>query len=288
MRGWQWSLRTARFHAEKYQRGEGLERGNSPPPAEKLERAEKHDVQGWATTNPKPRGGQLRLDHIIYEVESITSACDVFEQITGVRPMIGSKHEALGIHNAAVSLGDGRYLELLAKSPVELLNSRNLGSGAAIPVTVLGVDVQKPRLTTWCCDTRDVGICGLVAELTKLPLKNLFPSEVAVASRTSHGGGRLTWRIAADKHRECHGGILPMGGLVPFLIDWMGEPPNQPGLIAPTGCELIELRAQHPEPADLTAVLRAMRADHLISVEFGEHPRMSAVIRHPKGQLVLE
>lgn len=247
---------------------------------------------GWpATLAPKPQAGVLALDHLVYEVESLASACDVFEQITGVRPLPGSRHEVLGVHNAIVGLGSGRYLEFLAKSPAEVLN-RGFGIGwggsSTTPVSVLGVEAEKPRLTTWCCDTRHVGISGLVAELSRSPLRNLFPAEVVLISRPAGDGRRTTWRVAADRHRECSGGSLPMGGLVPFLIDWPDDPPHRPGLAAPPGCELIELKGVHPEPDDVGAVLRSMRADHLIAIERGSEPRMSAVIKHPRGQLVLE
>merc|ERR1712060_86638 len=184
--------------------------------------------------------------------------------------------------------GGGRYLEFLAKSPVDNRDRGGGGCNTTTPVTVLGIESEKPRLTTWSCDTKHVGISGLVAELARSPLKNLFPAEVVLISRPAGENKRITWRVAADRHRECHTGSLPMGGLVPFLIDWPDDPPHRPGLVAPSGCELVELKGVHPDPSDVSAVLRSMRADHLIQIEQGPEPRMSAVIKHPRGQLVLE
>eukprot|EP00811_Abedinium_folium_P003887 NODE_13576_length_1158_cov_4.934045.p1 GENE.NODE_13576_length_1158_cov_4.934045~~NODE_13576_length_1158_cov_4.934045.p1 ORF type:complete len:280 (+),score=57.61 NODE_13576_length_1158_cov_4.934045:142-981(+) len=275
-----WNFHTARVIA-----GIHRNRSRSRSPTGEMN---KRKFDGWnAAVAPEPLPGLLKLDHIVYEVESVQSACDVFEQITGIRPRYGSKHDALGLHNAIVGLGEGRYIEFLAKSPVEILNAQQRES-TPTPVTVLGIDGERPRLATWCCSTEDVGISGLVAELTKLPVRQTFPAEITVQNRDLRGGGHLTWRIAADRHRECPGGDMPLGGILPFLIDWMRGADCRPGVVAPKGCELVALKATHPDVAQTCSLLRLMRADHLITVDHGPRPRLSAVIQHPGGQLVLE
>lgn len=236
-----------------------------------------------------PAGGALELSHLVYEVANLANACKVFRELTGVRPVLGGRHEALGLQNAIVGLGGGRYLEFLARTPVRSRQQRSNVGG--VPVTVLGAECDRPRLLTWCCDASRVGLSSLVAELAQLPQKHLFPVEIALMTGITREGRRITWREAADRHRSGWQNSLPMGGLVPLLRDWPSEQTLRPGLLAPAGCELIELKAEHPEPQALTAALRSMRAGHLISVsgiEQGKEPRLMAVIRHAYGQLVLE
>lgn len=244
--------------------------------------------RGLGASDPRPHPtARMQVSHLVYEVESLASACDVFEQITGVRPILGSRYDALGIHNALVGLGGGRYLELLAQTQGDSAVIRR-GEGNVAPVSILGISGEKPRLATWCCDAGEVGLTGIVADLCRLPLKGTFPAEIKLISRPNPSGGRLTWRLAADKQRDVPGGVLPMGGLVPYLLDWVGDSSKKPGNVAPKGCELVELQGEHPQASDVMAVLRAMRADHLIQMVQGSKPRMSAVISHPRGQLVLE
>lgn len=260
-------------------------RSRSPPPLlpSLSVRVQKHRGRGRGSgLNRGPTlPGVLHLSHIVYEVDSLRSACDVFEAITGVRPVAGSRHEGFGLQNAIVGLGDGRYLEFLAKGPPMP------PEGIAAPVVMLGNSTDKPRITGWGCDARDVGLTALVMKLAQMPLRSIVPCEVTLMHRKLHGQERLIWRVAADKHRD-RSAAPPMGGLVPFLVDWLGSLHNRPGLTAPSGCELVSLKAMHPEAADVRSVLRAMRADHLLDLEQGLVPRISAVIKHPHGQLVLE
>lgn len=238
---------------------------------------------------PSAAEGVLELSHLVYEVANLASACDVFAELTGVRPVPGGRHEALGLQNAIVGLGGGRYLEFLARTSSRRDPGRPHTGG--VPVTVLGADCDRPRLVTWCCDASRVGLSSLVAGLAALPQKHLFPAEIALMTSLTQEGRRITWRDAADKHRECLQDSLPMEGLLPFLRDFPGEPNFRPGLAAPAGCELIELKAEHPDPQALGAALRSLRAGHLISVsgtERGKEPRLLAVIRHAYGQLQLE
>ena len=51
----------------------------------------------------------------------------------------------------------------------------------------------------------------------------------------------LAWSLAYNHYTA----PLPGDGLVPFLIDWASP---SPATTAPDGCELVSLRAEHPDP----------------------------------------
>jgi hypothetical protein len=71
---------------------------------------------------------------------------------------------------------------------------------------------------------------------------------------------------------------------VPFFINWGST--RHPAEDAPSGCILKKLRAQHPNPEHLTAVLEALGLD--LSVEYGPIGRLKALIETHKGLVELE
>ena len=57
------------------------------------------------------------LDHFVVAIDDLDRGIEAFESLTGVRPVFGGEHPALGTHNALVSLGGEQYLEILAPRP---------------------------------------------------------------------------------------------------------------------------------------------------------------------------
>jgi hypothetical protein len=72
--------------------------------------------------------------------------------------------------------------------------------------------------------------------------------------------------------------------LVPFLIDW-GRSPHPAGS-APGGAELVELRAEHPDPAGISRLLRQLGIE--LRVSRGPIRALIATLETPHGRVELQ
>ena len=98
-----------------------------------------------------------------------------------------------------------------------------------------------------------------------------------------HSGGRrqpdgevLAWKVTDP--------FMPReGGVVPFFIDW-GETPH-PSETASVGCELVDLRAEHPDVGRVRDILNGLEL--ALQVESGPAPALIATIRTPRGTVEL-
>lgn len=228
---------------------------------------------------PEP-GPRLCVDHLVWVVPSLPEGIAAFERLTGVTPGPGGRHEGLGTHNALVSLGEGVYVELLATDPAQ----------DSCPPW-LGLDAPAPRLTTFCA--RAARGESLEEVRAAAQARDGYDAGPPVdMSRQAVDGGQIRWRLAAANHR-CGHAQLPMGGIVPFLIDWSPNERPHPSESAPSGCSLLGLRAWHPDPAAAGAVLAALGADCCLeregahAVAAGSEARLEASLSTPRGVVVL-
>jgi hypothetical protein len=79
------------------------------------------------------------------------------------------------------------------------------------------------------------------------------------------------------------------GGLVPFLISW---DPSCLGYLPPatavSGCTLVSLRAESPEPERVRPLLRAVGIEaRALSLAAGARPRLIATLDTPAGRIEL-
>ena len=211
---------------------------------------------------------KLRLDHIVLGVPSpLSSAIASFERLTGVRPVVGGKHQGLGTQNALVALDHG-YLELLARDPSQA--SDTLPNGAWMAIDSLGKD---PKVLTWAVDRSG---SGEMQEAVNFARRRGYETGPIQKFRR----GALEWSLAYR-----HYSLEAMGpgmGIVPFLIDW--EDSESPAAASPRGCRLLELRAVARDPKVVSEHLRALNIDPSdLKLTAGVANSLTAVLQTPNG-----
>src|SRR5688572_21311695 len=74
-------------------------------------------LAGISQQQSLPAQGSAVIDHFILSINDLERGVAEFEQKTGVKPVFGGVHPNRGTQNALASLGDGRYIEVLAPDP---------------------------------------------------------------------------------------------------------------------------------------------------------------------------
>jgi len=199
------------------------------------------------------------LDHLIYAVDDLASGIDRIERLLGTRPAIGGRHPRWGTHNALLSLGEGRYFEVVAIDPQVPRRPQPFGLE----------QVDLPRLTGWMIGA------PLPAASTAASASGFDPGAVEAMERVRPDGRRVAWRLAVRMDR-------PGAGLVPALIDWEGS--AHPSRSTPAGTAIESLRLEHPQPREIERMLAAVG----VAAEVGAapRPRIVALLRGASGALV--
>lgn len=200
------------------------------------------------------------LDHIVYGAPDLTSGRDALEQCLGVRAGFGGKHSGRGTQNALLDLGGNSYLEIIAPDPEQ-------SPRGPLPFGVR--DDMHPHLVGWAVRTQEID-----SRARRSRAAGHDPGEVQTMQRRTPDGALLRWRLTRSTSTDF---------LAPFLIDWDDTP--HPSRAAPAGCELIALRAEHPDPDLVARQLRALEVD--LPVEQGPSPALTAVLNTPKGRIEL-
>ena len=212
----------------------------------------------------------LRVDHLVYGVPGrLDDAAADFERRTGVKPLVGGAHPNLGTHNCLVALGGGAYFEILSRDPAQ----------PDPPRLWMGMEsLDGPTMLTWAtwCDRGG----EMAATVSKARAAGYDPGDVEDFSRAKPDGSVLRWSLSYRHYTRAQMG--PGAGIVPFLIDWKGAP--TPAATAPTGCELVALRA---EAVDVDAVAQHLRALGIepsdMELRQGPADRLVATLSTPRG-----
>lgn len=170
------------------------------------------------------------IDHVILAVDRLEAGVEEFARVTGVMPLRGGEHPGRGTQNALVSLGSGRYLEIMASLP-------SAPHPAAIPFT---------RLTPagWALQCQD-----LAATLSRLQAADFDTVGPTAGSRRRPDGSVVEWQTGL-----VNGNGL---GLAPFLIEWaVGT--LHPSASSPGGCRLTSFGLTDPDPAPLRRFFEAV------------------------------
>ncbi|MCI0628611.1 MAG: VOC family protein [Acidobacteria bacterium] len=201
--------------------------------------------------------GLLPVDHLILGAKDLDSGIAFVEHRAGVRAAFGGQHPGRGTHNALLSLGEHRYLEIIAPDPKQ-----------CTPPQFPGLrEIEQPRLLGWAAR------CADAAALAKRLSESSFAVTGPVAgSRQRPDGGRLSWMVLFVQERR--------DPLLPFFIEW-GRDSVHPSEDSPAGCRLERFVAQSPDPASLTRTIHALGVD--LPVERGEKARLLARIAGPRA-----
>lgn len=210
-----------------------------------------------------PSDPRHALDHLVYGTSNVERTVDNLERLLHVRAAPGGRHQGRGTRNALIALSPTTYLEIIGPDPAQ----RDIASPRWFSIDTL----TEPRLVTWAAKTSNL---QAVVESARLAGLSLGP--VASGSRARTDGRTLTWAFTDPA-------VVVADGVVPFFIDWGGS--EHPAASAPAGPSLVALRAEHPEPSQVRAMLAALGL-HL-EVRGGQLPRLIATLSTPVGDVDL-
>ena len=222
-------------------------------------------VAGAALAAPRLLLGKAEvpemLDHILLGTKDLDVGTEYVERHTGMRAAYGGVHPGRGTRNALLSLGERRYLEIIAPDPKqpEAPDSYGLRS------------LQVPRVVTWAAHVENI----------EEKARQLRAAGVAFdgpnrGSRARPDGRVLKWRTLALK--DNHHGMLP------FFIEWDAESVH-PSVDAPAGCRLTRWQATGPDPVGLRNMFAQIGLEVLVNKADKEELR--AEIAGTKGELVI-
>jgi hypothetical protein len=204
----------------------------------------------------------VRLDHLVIAARDLAEGAAWLEAQLGVSLAGGGRHETMGTHNRLLSLGPGRYLELIAIDPDGATPSRprwfDLDSAAMRARLERG-----PALVTWAIRSDDIeATSGQLGETEILPMAR----------------GPYRWRITVPAD-----GTLGHAGARPTVLQWETEHPTV--ALPDAGCRLGKILLAHPEAPGMLARLRdaGLAADDPVEARPGAPHALAAYIRTPRG-----
>jgi Glyoxalase-like domain len=202
------------------------------------------------------------LDHLLWEEFRLREGEERFTELTGVTPVFGGTHPGQGTHNSLISLGHGKYLELIALDP-EQATTVDLSTQAPANFT--------PRLFAFAVRTYDLNLVKSLIKEAGLEVSGIYD-----VSRQLPSGEMLNWRsIFVGGH--------DFGNFMPFFTQ-CGDM-KHPSETSPNRCELLEFSVGHPEYEELSHLYKLLQVN--VPVFWSEYPQLSAVLSTPKGKVTL-
>ncbi len=215
----------------------------------------------WAADDAEEEEAPALLDHILLGCNDLDLGMELVEQNTGVRPAIGGVHPGRGTRNALLSLGERRYLEIIAPDPAQ----QKIVHFPQIR------EMKEPRLIGWAVHPPDIAATAKLLRDNQIAFQG--PDD---GSRKRPDGRVLNWKtinLADDRH-----------GILPFFIEWSADSVH-PSKDAPQGFHLDYFTVMVVDPAELSKVFQ--RIGVAATVERSDKDRLRAHITGPKGELGL-
>ena len=203
------------------------------------------------------------LDHILLGSQNLQQGIDFVAERTGVGPVFGGVHPGRGTQNALLSLGERRYLEIIAPDPLQP-NAKN-------PLAVKLRSLKQPGLVGWAAHPGNLQAFAEKLRAARIAFEGPTPG-----SRKRPDGRLLEWQTLGLADNA--------SGLLPFFIEWKPGSPH-PATDAPEGCSLLAFAAETPNPGELTGKLRSLGLD--LAVGKADYSRLQAVISGPRGKIAV-
>jgi len=206
----------------------------------------------------------LKLDHISVIAPSLAEGVLHVRTCLDLDVPFGQRHAYMGTHNHLLQLGDMVYLEIVALDPEADGPGRPRWFGLDDQRTVRSDWDEGRRLRGWVArtDAIDAVITGH---------KGIFGEKVPLPAVNSS----FDFAIPND-------GSLPLDGAAPSIIDRRGKPRSM-ATIVDLGARLRSFTLEHPDPAAVQALYRAMTVDRPPAVDRGRRLRYRAQIETPAG-----
>lgn len=198
------------------------------------------------------------LDHFILGCSDLNRGVELVEQRTGIHAAFGGVHPGRGTQNALLSLGERRYLEIMAPDPAQNVE----------PQIAKLRQLQEPCIVGWAAHRDDLE--RFAAQLRQAQIEFEGPRE---GSRKRPDGKELHWKTLTLK--DDHAGMLP------FFIEWSKDSIH-PSIDSPKGCTLQRFFAVTPEQEDLLHTASRVQLDLNVG-EISDKPALKATIVGPKG-----
>jgi Glyoxalase-like domain len=192
------------------------------------------------TQSAQPETAPKLLDHILIGSPDLDAGIKFVEESTGVRATFGGVHPGVGTQNALLSLGERRYLEIIAPDP----NQPNAEDMRALK------KLQRPRIIGWAAHPGNLDEYAFT--LKKAGIEAAGPK---AGSRRRPDGKTLNWKTLILRDDA--------DGLLPFFIEW-GEGTTHPSVDAPQGCKLTIFEAATPDHEGLKVKVRQMDLDLIV------------------------
>jgi hypothetical protein len=206
------------------------------------------------------------LDHVLLGCDDLDRGIDFVEQRTGVRAAFGGVHPGRGTRNALLSLGERRYLEVIAPDPKQ----DRVEQFAQKQVAHLK-QLTSPSLIGWAAHPGDLE--KFLAHLRQAGISFDGPR---AGSRERPDGKLLQWKTLNLKDDK--------DGLLPFFIEWSADSVH-PSADAPKGCRLTHFAAVAANIGELTKLTESLQLD--LSFSLGDKPSLQATIIGPRGEVPL-
>jgi hypothetical protein len=182
------------------------------------------------------------LDHILLGCSDLDEGISFVRQNTGATAAFGGVHPGRGTRNALLSLGEKRYLEIIAPDPAQAGVRDRYGLWK----------LTEPLLVGWAAHP------GNLDEFAShLRAANIGFDGPTPGSRKRPDGQLLHWKTLNLRD--------DLGGLLPFFIEWSSEAVH-PSADAPSfGCKLQRFRLSAPNDFQLQQRCNLLGLDVLVS-----------------------